>query len=399
MLMVIEGSWIGTFVCYEGLCQLKLLWNMLHHELCSMKGMNNSSAKIPHVTIDSDSDSDSEGFVEELTRVNFTSNGKAASGSLKTGGKTSSVSKDAGKGGNTYISGKGGKGSASTAVSAKSDAELKLELDVPPNSRILMNCEAAELLQEIHEHMAILSEDPKIKIPESFDKAFQYAKEGNHFSTAQSVKQVLDPLKKYGVSDGEMCLIANIGPETIEEVYALVPSLKATRSFNEVNLPWSYAGMLRIKQCGICDLCSLLMFWMLCQISCRASAAPASLPSRHSHRASAAPASLSSRPRRPRAASALRRRLPRRPRAASALRRPRRRLPHRRKSRTDTENLIVQQDEEKLHGQCHLLLQVISSWLLALGFVTWSLEFICIAVALKLAKNCTRMQIVSLNFA
>ncbi|KAL5208516.1 hypothetical protein ABZP36_032951 [Zizania latifolia] len=213
-----------------------------------MKGMNNNSAKIPHVTIDSDSDSDSEGFVEELPRVNFTSNGKAASGSLKTGGKTSSLSKgDAGKGGNTYISGKGGKGSASTAVSAKSDAELKLELDVPPNSRILMNCEVAELLQEIHEHMAILSEDPKIKIPESFDKAFQYAKEGNHFSTAQSVKQVLDPLKKYGVSDGEICLIANIGPETIEEVYALVPSLKATRSFNQGPIMEAITALTNIK--------------------------------------------------------------------------------------------------------------------------------------------------------
>ena len=43
---------------------------------------------------------------------------------------------------------------------------LLLVADIPPNSKMLMNCEAAELLQEIHEHMAILSEDPKIKIPE-----------------------------------------------------------------------------------------------------------------------------------------------------------------------------------------------------------------------------------------
>ncbi|KAF2946712.1 hypothetical protein DAI22_02g315200 [Oryza sativa Japonica Group] len=146
----------------------------------------NSSANIPHVNIDSDSDS--EGFVEELPRVNSKTNGKAASESLKTGGKASSKGQT-GKGGNA---GKGGKGSASARVSAKSDAELKLELDMPPNSCILMNCEVAELLQEIHEHMAILSEDPKIKIPESFDKAFQYVKEGNQFSTAQSVKQVLE---------------------------------------------------------------------------------------------------------------------------------------------------------------------------------------------------------------
>jgi hypothetical protein len=32
-----------------------------------------------------------------------------------------------------------------------------------------MDCEAAEMLQQIHEHMAILSEDPKIKIPEYVD--------------------------------------------------------------------------------------------------------------------------------------------------------------------------------------------------------------------------------------
>uniref|UniRef100_A0A0E0GCG5 RNA polymerase Rpb4/RPC9 core domain-containing protein n=1 Tax=Oryza nivara TaxID=4536 RepID=A0A0E0GCG5_ORYNI len=215
--------------------------------IASKKGSlrQNSSANIPHVNIDSDSDS--EGFVEELPRVNSKTNGKAASESLKTGGKASSKGQT-GKGGNA---GKGGKGSASARVSAKSDAELKLELDMPPNSCILMNCEVAELLQEIHEHMAILSEDPKIKIPESFDKAFQYVKEGNQFSTAQSVKQVLDPLRKYGVSDGEMCLIANVGPETIEEVYALVPSLKATRSLNESPIMEALTALADIKTANL----------------------------------------------------------------------------------------------------------------------------------------------------
>jgi DNA-directed RNA polymerase II subunit RPB4 len=81
----------------------------------------------------------------------------------------------------------------------------------------------------------------------SFDKAFQYVKEGNQFSTAQSVKQVLDPLRKYGVSDGEMCLIANVGPETIEEVYALVPSLKATRSLNESPIMEALTALADIK--------------------------------------------------------------------------------------------------------------------------------------------------------
>jgi len=194
-----------------------------------------------------DSDSDSEGFVEELTPVHSKSNGKASSGSLKAGGKGSSFSKGEVSQGKGYSGGKGGKGSSSNVVPTKSDAELKLELDIPPNSKMLMNCEAAELLQEIHEHMAILSEDPKIKIPESFDKAFQYAKDGNHFRTTSSVKQALEPLKICGVNDGEICMIANIGPETVEEVYALVPSLKANRSVNEGPITEVLAALANIK--------------------------------------------------------------------------------------------------------------------------------------------------------
>ncbi|XP_066319345.1 DNA-directed RNA polymerases IV and V subunit 4-like [Miscanthus floridulus] len=211
-------------------------------------GRHKVSANRPVVVLsDTDSDSDSEGFVEELTPVHSKSNGKASSASLKTGGKASSFSKGEASNGKAYSSGKGGKGSSSHAVPTKSDAELKLELDIPPNSRMLMNCEAAELLQEIHEHMAILSEDPKIKIPESFDKAFQYAKDGNHFTTASSVKQALEPLKKCGVSDGEICMIANIGPETVEEVYALVPSLKANRSATEGSVTEVLAALANIK--------------------------------------------------------------------------------------------------------------------------------------------------------
>ncbi|OEL38364.1 DNA-directed RNA polymerases IV and V subunit 4 [Dichanthelium oligosanthes] len=192
-------------------------------------------------------DFDDGGFVEELTPVHSKSNGKASSASLKTGGKGSSFSKGEGSKGQAYSGGKGGKGASSNVVPTKSDAELKLELDIPPNSRMLMNCEGAELLQEIHEHMAILSEDPKIKIPESFDKAFQYAKDGNHFTTASSVKQALEPLKKCGVNDGEICMIANIGPETVEEVYALVPSLKANRSLNEGPITEVLAALANIK--------------------------------------------------------------------------------------------------------------------------------------------------------
>lgn len=196
----------------------------------------------------SDSDSDSEGFVEEVTPIRSKSNGKAAADSLKTGGKASSFSKGYASNGKAYSAGKGGKASESNAVPTKSNAELKLELDIPPNSRILMNCEAAELLQEIHEHMAILSEDPNIKIPKSFDKAFQYAKEGTHFTTADAVKRALEPLKKCSVNDGEVCMIANIGPEIVEEIYALVPSLKADKSLNKGPITEALEVLGKIKR-------------------------------------------------------------------------------------------------------------------------------------------------------
>lgn len=38
--------------------------------------------------------------------------------------------------------------------------------ELPKGARLLMDCEAAEVLQDIHEHMTVLSEDPKIKMPE-----------------------------------------------------------------------------------------------------------------------------------------------------------------------------------------------------------------------------------------
>ncbi|VAI60345.1 unnamed protein product [Triticum turgidum subsp. durum] len=185
-------------------------------------GRQNNSNDVIHLS-DSDSDSDSDDFFEEeAPPTHSKSNGKASSDSLKTGGKTSSFSNGEGsKGGKAFSVGKGGKGSASNAKPATSDAELKLQLDMPPNSILLSNCEAAEMLQKIQGHMAILSEDPKIKIPE--------------------------PLKDYGVNDGEICMIANIGPETIEEVYALIPSLKATRSINEGKIVEALAALANIK--------------------------------------------------------------------------------------------------------------------------------------------------------
>ncbi|KAI8001226.1 Calcineurin B-like protein 2 [Camellia lanceoleosa] len=113
--------------------------------------------------------------------------------------------------------GKGGKGD-------------KVANELPKNAKCLMDCEAADILEGIQEHMIILSEDPTIKIPIAFDRGLQYAKTVSHYTSPQSVRQVLEPLKKHGVSDSEMCLIANICPESVDEVFALIPSLKGKKN-------------------------------------------------------------------------------------------------------------------------------------------------------------------------
>ncbi|XP_078167289.1 DNA-directed RNA polymerases IV and V subunit 4-like isoform X2 [Carex rostrata] len=183
--------------------------------------------------VEIDSDSDSEGFIEE---IDFSkSNGKL---SLK------------GKDGKGFSSGKaGGKGGvySSSKKPPKRDTDVKLQLETPSGARVVMDCEAADILQQIQEQMVILSEDPTIKFPLSFDKAYQYTKEGKQYSDTKSVKDVLESLKNCGVNDGEICMIANSGPETMEEVYALIPSLKENRYENEEPIKEALSNLSKVK--------------------------------------------------------------------------------------------------------------------------------------------------------
>ncbi|XP_017249910.1 DNA-directed RNA polymerases IV and V subunit 4 isoform X2 [Daucus carota subsp. sativus] len=108
--------------------------------------------------------------------------------------------------------------------------QLRVEQELPENVTCLMDCEAAQVLEGIQEQMVVLSEDPAIKIPASFDKGLQRAKRGNNYTSLQSVQEVLQNLKKHGVADSELCLIANIHPESADEVFSLVPSLKGKKN-------------------------------------------------------------------------------------------------------------------------------------------------------------------------
>ncbi|KAG8647553.1 DNA-directed RNA polymerases IV and V subunit 4 [Manihot esculenta] len=155
------------------------------------------------------------------------------------GDKLDFLSKSGGNFDATAVKGslsKGGKGDkTSNGVKAPSTKEpqpleLKVEQELPKNVKCLMDCEAAQILLGIQEQMVLLSRDPTIKLPVSFDKALNYAKTGARYTNPQSVRRVVESLKKHGVTDGEICVIANVCPETVDEVFALVPSLKSKKN-------------------------------------------------------------------------------------------------------------------------------------------------------------------------
>ncbi|KAL0005218.1 hypothetical protein SO802_012779 [Lithocarpus litseifolius] len=79
---------------------------------------------------------------------------------------------------------------------------------------------------DIDEEDEVLGFDFKRRGMKPYDKGLQYAKRGVHYTNPQSVRKVLENLTKYGVSNSELCVIANVGPESVDEVLSLVPSLK-----------------------------------------------------------------------------------------------------------------------------------------------------------------------------
>ncbi|KFK24215.1 hypothetical protein AALP_AAs66070U000200 [Arabis alpina] len=147
---------------------------------------------------------------------------------------------------------RGGKGSSrakkSSVTKDSQPLELKAEKELPENAKCMMDCEALEILRGIKEQLNVLSEDPTIKIPVSFDRGLEYVKSGSCYTNPQSVRQILDPLKKHGVSEGEVCLIANVCPESTDEVFAFVPSLKGRKDKINQPLEEALAKLSKIKK-------------------------------------------------------------------------------------------------------------------------------------------------------
>lgn len=156
---------------------------------------------------------------------------------------------DFSKGGKADKAANGGKGAASKN---SQQPELKVDQELPKNIKCLMDCEAANILQGIQSNMVSLSRDPAIKIPVSFDKGLLYAKSGHKYTNPESVRRILEPLLEHGLTESEICVIANVGPVTgpltPDVVFALLPSLKGRRNINNQLLEDSLSDLAKLSQ-------------------------------------------------------------------------------------------------------------------------------------------------------
>ncbi|XP_010449874.1 PREDICTED: DNA-directed RNA polymerases IV and V subunit 4 [Camelina sativa] len=142
---------------------------------------------------------------------------------------------------------KGGKADKPTKSSKSSLQSFDLK-DLPENAECMMDCEAFQILDGIKGHLVGLSEDPSIKIPVSYHRAVAYVESCVLYSNPQSVRQALEPLKTHGISDGEMCVIANASPDTVDEVLAFIPSLKAKKEVLNQPLQDALVELSKLKK-------------------------------------------------------------------------------------------------------------------------------------------------------
>ncbi|PKU79478.1 DNA-directed RNA polymerases IV and V subunit 4-like [Dendrobium catenatum] len=117
----------------------------------------------------------------------------------------------------------------SSSFSAKAsiaDNDVSLEIDVPPGAKLLMDYEAALLLQQFYDENLPTFTKHGIQMTETFESALQYVNEAVHYTNIDYVHGVLGSLRDYGVTDEEICMLGNTCPETCDEALALIPSLK-----------------------------------------------------------------------------------------------------------------------------------------------------------------------------
>ncbi|CAN6448270.1 unnamed protein product [Victoria cruziana] len=152
-----------------------------------------------------------------------------------------------GKGANLAKTGKAGKSTTKPQTAKTVIKEARIEDEIPKDAKCLMDCEAAIMLGSIEEQLQALADDPTVKIPKSFDEGLLYAKSSTRYSKPDSVKRVREVLSNYKLSDVEICLIGNTCPETVDEVYSLVPSVKGKPLMKEETIKDMLAILASLK--------------------------------------------------------------------------------------------------------------------------------------------------------
>ncbi|CAN4089955.1 unnamed protein product [Withania somnifera] len=190
---------------------------------------------------------DSSAKLKRGRKVQFDSEGSLDTNSTRSNGKADIPSFKGGSG-KAGIGEKAGSGGKSQKAKAPEPLELRVEQELPENTTFLMDCEAAEILQEVQERMVVLSVDPTLKLPVSFDRGLTYAQRNKLYDNPQAVKQIFKPLKQLGVSDAELCMIANFQLESVDEVFALVPSFKNKKNKLRVPLENVLAELAKLRR-------------------------------------------------------------------------------------------------------------------------------------------------------
>eukprot|EP00897_Mesotaenium_endlicherianum_P008665 jgi/Mesen1/7827/ME000417S07133 len=106
-------------------------------------------------------------------------------------------------------------------------SELKLGDDFT-KAKCLMNAEVAIILRKKLETLqdSNPTEDPHAQVTPVFEKALAYVERFSRHKNDEAVKQVREKLaSEKNLSEFETCVIGNLGPDTLEEAKALVPSL------------------------------------------------------------------------------------------------------------------------------------------------------------------------------
>ncbi|KAH0469592.1 hypothetical protein IEQ34_001150 [Dendrobium chrysotoxum] len=127
------------------------------------------------------------------------------------------------------------------------DKDLRLEVELPPDAKLLTDHEAAALLQIFNDENLATFTDQDFTIPDNYVSTLDYAKNAVRYNNFDYVKSALNNLRDYGATDAEVCMLGNTCPESYDEALALIPSLKDKEEWLEEELKKVLATLAQFK--------------------------------------------------------------------------------------------------------------------------------------------------------